>query len=115
SPPASDSCQAPLPSIIDSGPEQSGFVGAPGRGRFRNGSLVTVPCAEVVNDCGACDACATTCGPCRGSRIREWAGCCDDPCCLPRPHAWIRGAYLLWNIRGQNVPPLVTGENPTLR
>src|SRR5262245_20652751 len=41
--------------------------------------------------------------------------CCDDPCCLPRPHAWIRGEYLLWNTTGQNTPPLLTGENSPIR
>lgn len=75
-------------------------------------TIVNVPC-DTVGQCST--SCVTDCGWCFGHRLREWLGCCDDPCCLQRPHAWFRGEYLLWNTTGQHVPALVTGENAPIR
>ncbi len=73
-----------------------------------------------LGDCGpcatTCDSCVTdACGACGIRRWRDWSGCCDDPCCLPRPRGWVRAEYLLWTTSGQNVPPLLTGENAPIR
>ena len=73
------------------------------------GEVVEVHPGGILDDCGTCDSCITeTCGPCCGRRWRDWCGCCDDPCCLQRPHLWIRGEYLLWGISNQNLPPMLT-------
>ncbi|HTU20456.1 MAG TPA: BBP7 family outer membrane beta-barrel protein [Gemmataceae bacterium] len=104
---------APIPSIsggtgsiIDSGPPAGGIaapgiVDAPG--------VATGPLGAPLVD-GCCDGCSTPgcCG----------ATCCDgcgwgDGCCGCRGccfgNRWYGSAeYLLWFIRGQNVPPLLT-------
>jgi hypothetical protein len=112
-----DTFTSPAPSVIYSNVDSSSGVGTVLGRRYLGANaggetIVNVPC-DTGGDCGS--SCVTDCGPCWGRRLREWAGCCDDPCCLPRSHAWLRGEFLLWNISGQHTPPLVTGENAPIR
>lgn len=84
--------------------------------------VVSVNRGHMIDDCGSCDiSCgdcvSETCGARWGNRWREWCGrgSCDDPCCRPRPRAWMRADYLLMGITEQNLPPLVTGEFSPIR
>jgi hypothetical protein len=55
------------------------------------------------NGCGAPGCCdGTCCDGCGG-----WGGCCGRGCCFG-DHWYGSAEYLLWFIRGQNVPPLLT-------
>jgi hypothetical protein len=88
---------------------------APGSG---GGDVVATPDGSV-NDC-ICDIVCEPCETenCRWGLLRRWRDscvCCEDPCCLPRPRGWIRGEYLLWSTNGQNLPPMLTGENAPIR
>lgn len=93
--------------IYNSGPVSSEVVAQPG------GTVGDCVCEVVCEPCGT-DVCG--CGLLRRLCDRfAWTGCCDDPCCLPRPRGWIRSEYLLWSISGQDMPPLLTGENAPIR
>jgi Putative beta barrel porin-7 (BBP7) len=63
--------------------------------------------------CGpvGCDPCGPVCcDPCGPSCCDN--SCCGAGCCKDRGSFWFGGEYLLWAIRRDNLPPLVT-VNPT--
>ena len=113
-----DQAVAPAPEIVYTGrrrPLFSRFVDTvepvPGDATITGGnSLDDCVCANTGTTCVIDD-----CEPCWGRRWREWAGSCDDPCCLQRPRLWIRGEYLLWDISRQHLPPLLTSEAAPIR
>src|SRR6266496_5985866 len=38
--------------------------------------------------------------------------CCPDDVCGPPGRAWVRAEYLLWAVKGQPLPPLLTTSPP---
>jgi hypothetical protein len=97
------SAVAPLPTPTPLGPGAPGpqYMGTPGpqfMGTIRHG----------VFDCGdgaACNACPGD--PCCSD------GCCPDGCCYGSDNRfYVSAEYLLWSIKGDPTPPLVTrGSN----
>jgi hypothetical protein len=58
---------------------------------------------------GSCPACGTHAGECASCGT---AGCGN--CCPPPPRFWVSAEYLLWRLKGDNTPPLVTTGNPAI-
>jgi hypothetical protein len=64
------------------------------------------PCAATYSPCiGGAPACANPdgCGP----------FCANDCCGVPRDRWWVRGEYLMWWLKGQGLPALVTTGSPS--
>jgi hypothetical protein len=54
------------------------------------------------------------CGPAACGNPDGCCGGCLDACCgVPHNRWWVRGEYLMWWLKGQAVPPLVTTGSPT--
>lgn len=58
-------------------------------------------------DCGACGG-----GPCCGNPDGCGGFCLNDCCGVPGHRFWLSGEYLMWWIKGQSLPPLVTAGSP---
>jgi hypothetical protein len=65
-----------------------------------DGAVGVVPFPE---DCGP-DCCGNCCETCPGCDC--FGSCCCGQCLLP--HFWASAEYLMWTVRGANLPPLVT-------
>lgn len=68
--------------------------------------------ACVGGSCAPCAPCGP-CGPCDRGGWFGWLrkhgdGCCDGS----SPRFWISGEYLMWWMKGDDLPPLVTVGNP---
>src|SRR5262249_17067023 len=72
-----------------------------------SGCCPTICCPGICRPgpCCASECCVSDCGDCCGG----W-DCCN--CCAPRPAFWASAEYLLWALRDQRVPALVTTSPP---
>jgi hypothetical protein len=69
--------------------------------------------------CGSCGSCsASSCGHCLLGELGSWwldhfGHCaCPDDGDAPNNHLWVSAEYLLWWIKGQSLPALVTTGSP---
>jgi hypothetical protein len=71
------------------------------------------PLPPPPDPCAAGDPCACgSCGPCPCGNVDGCGPFCDDCCGVPHNRWWVRGEYLMWWMKGQRLPALVTSGSP---